>query len=292
VRLIGANLSNANLRYANLSGANLSRATFIHADLSDVDLSGATLINTDLRGAVLFAATLSNANISNANISNANFTAVRLERTIFAGIDLQLVKGLETVRHVGPSTVGIDTLERSQGKIPEVFLQEAGVSDSSIAYARSLITMPLEYYTCFISYSSKDELFAQRLYIDLQSKGVRCWYAPEDMKTGDIIRDRIDLSIRTHDKLLLVLSEHSVQSKWVRSEVEAALAKEGEGKPPVLFPIRLDDTVINSTVSWATYIQNTRHIANFSRWEYQDDYQKAFNRLLRDLQQREVSKND
>ena len=39
---------------------------------------------------------------------------------------------------------------------------------------------PIEFYSCFISYSSKDEEFAKRLHADLQSNGVRCWFAPEE----------------------------------------------------------------------------------------------------------------
>ena len=70
------------------------------------------------------------------------------------------------------------------------------------------------------------------------------------MKIGDKIRSRIDKSIRMHDRLLLVLSEHSVSSKWVEFEVEAAMDKEQEGKPPVLFPVRLDNTVMESTTDW------------------------------------------
>ena len=46
------------------------------------------------------------------------------------------------------------------------------------------------------------------------------------MKIGDKIRDRIDQSIRLHDKLLLVLSEHSINSEWVEDEVDAAYEQE------------------------------------------------------------------
>jgi hypothetical protein len=74
----------------------------------------------------------------------------------------------------------------------------------------------------FISYSSKDEDFARRLRLDLKRKGVRCWFAPEDLKIGARIRPAIDEAIQKHDKLLLVLSEHSIDSPWVEQEVETA----------------------------------------------------------------------
>src|SRR5436189_5614353 len=95
-----------------------------------------------------------------------------------------------------------------------------------ITYIRSLAGKAIEYYSCFISYSSKDEAFAKRLYADLQSNNVRCWFAPHDLKIGDRYRDRIDESIRLYDKLLLILSKHAVTSSWVEQEVETALEKE------------------------------------------------------------------
>lgn len=43
------------------------------------------------------------------------------------------------------------------------------------------------------------------------------------MKIGDKIRLTINESIRAHDKLLLVLTVHSVESDWVEHEAEHAL---------------------------------------------------------------------
>lgn len=103
--------------------------------------------------------------------------------------------GLETIQHKGASYIGIDTIIASHSNISEVFLKGAGVDDTFITYIRSLIGKAIEYYSCFISYSSKDESFAKRLYADLQSNNVRCWYAPEDLKIGDKFRHRIDVLV-------------------------------------------------------------------------------------------------
>jgi hypothetical protein len=64
---------------------------------------------------------------------------------------------------------------------------------------------PIEYYSCFISYSTKDQEFADRLYADLQAKGERYWFAPHDIQGGRKIHEQIDDAIRLHDKLLLIL---------------------------------------------------------------------------------------
>jgi hypothetical protein len=147
----------------------------------------------------------------------------------------------------------------------------------------SLLNQPFQFYSCFISYASRDQAFAQRLHADLQNKGVRCWFAPEDMKIGDRLRPRIDETIRPYDKLLLVLSKTSVPSQWVEQEVETALARERQQGIIVLFPVRIDNTVMTLETGWPALIRNTRNIGDFRRWKTHDVYQKAFDRLLRDL---------
>jgi hypothetical protein len=302
-KLFEANLIKANLLEANLSGAHLSGADFSSAFLRKADLLGADLLITNLSGADLsmaglrrasfLGASLRRAYLGGANVIAANFFRTDLSEatlllTVFADMDLSEAKGLETVRHEGPSTIGIDTIYRSRGKIPEAFLRGCGVPDTLIAYVASLTGEAIQYYSCFISYSTKDEAFGQRLHADLQQNNVRCWFAPEDMKIGDKIRLRIDESIRIHDKLLLVLSEHSVASQWVEHEVEHALDLENERRTPVLFPIRLDEAVMESKVGWAGNIRRTRHIGDFRHWKDHDSYQQAFDRLLRDLKASEA----
>jgi DNA-directed RNA polymerase delta subunit len=141
-----------------------------------------------------------------------------------------------------------------------------------------------ETYSCFISYSSRNQAFAERLHADLENRGVECWFAPEDLKIGQQIREGIDESIRKHDRMLLVLSEMSVKSQWVQQEVETALEieREQQGRQ-VLFPIQLDDSVMQQSTGWPAMIKNTRHIGDFQNWKDPDAYQKALDKLMRDL---------
>jgi hypothetical protein len=203
--------------------------------------------------------------------------------TQVGNINLNNCKGLDTVKHIGPSSIGIDTIYRSGGNIPEVFLRGAGVPEDFITFMKSLVGKPIEFYSCFISYSSRDQEFAERLHADLQRKNVRCWFAPEDLKIGDRLRPSFDEAIRVHDKLMVLLSENSVSSPWVEKEVETAFEKERREKRTVLFPIRLDDAVMETNEAWAADIRRTRHIGDFKDWKNHDSYKKAFERLLRDL---------
>jgi hypothetical protein len=290
--LCWADLRGADLDRANLCGADLRKADLSGAYLREADLTGATLFDmdlggVDLRGAYLSGADLNKTDLSGAYLREADLSGVEVYYTTFDDLDLSMTKGLDSVQHLGPSYIDVHTIYRSHGQIPEAFLRGCGVPDNFIAYMGSLTGKAFEYYSCFISYSSKDETFAQRLHTDLQAKGVRCWFAPKAMKIGDKIRPRIDESIRSHDKLLLILSEHSVASEWVEHEVEHALDLERERKALVLCPIRLDDAVMKSKIGWAGNIQRGRHIGDFSQWKDHDCYQRAFDCLLGDLKAEE-----
>jgi TIR domain/Pentapeptide repeats (8 copies) len=286
---------NANLGYADLRDTDLHNADLHNADLSHTNLRDADLGNADLRDADLRDADLSNAKLnsaylarvdfSNAKFRNTDFSEAITVNTIFGNVDLRSVKGLGRIWHDGPSTIGTNTLERSEGDIPDVFLRGVGLGDTFIEYARALVQSPIQYYTCFISYSSQDQQIAERLHADLQQKGIRCWFAPHDMRIGDKIRHRIDESIRLYDKLLLLLSEYAVKSQWVEYEVETAIGKELEGIPNVLFPIRLNDAMMESKTGWASYIKLTRHIGDFTHWKNHDAYLKSLQRLIRDLEE-------
>lgn len=287
-RLIAANLDKANLRDANLCGASLFDVILTGANLRGANLHKAD-ITADLRFANLSEADLSEAhlissNLSEANLSGADLSDSEMDYTLMVDVDLSEVKGLETVKHSSPSSIGIDTIYRSKAMIPEVFLRGAGVPDDFITYMKSLVGSPIEFYSCFISYSSKDDAFAKRLYADLQREHVRCWFAREDLKIGDKFRPRIDEAIRIYDKLLLILSKNSIHSLWVEKEVETAFEKEHKspGKT-VLFPIRLGDAVMKTDQAWVADIRRTRHIGDFSNWKSHDQYKTAFDRLLRDL---------
>jgi hypothetical protein len=273
--LHGENFDGINFVGANLSDAALHQATFGGGDLGWANLSGANLREADLGG----------ANLSWADLTGVDLTGAGIGPTVFASNNLSVVKGLETVSHFAPSTIGVDTLYKSHGNIPEEFMRGCGLPDEFITYARSLVggAQAIQFYSCFISYSSKNHVFADRLYTDLQEKGVRCWLASKDLKIGDKIRERIDESIRLHDKLLLVLSKYSVASDWVEQEVETALDRERKEKRTILFPIRLDDIVMMINSGWPALVKNTRNIGDFRTWRNAEAYQNAFNRLLHDL---------
>lgn len=280
-KMHGANLIAASLAGAFLDGANLSEADLSHADLRNADLVGANLSGADLLGTDFTGADLDEVEVSGAKLHLAHF----------GDNDLSNVRGLESARYYGPSRIGIDTIYRSNGKIPEAFLRGCGVSDTFITFAKSLVGSPVEFYSCFISYSTRNQDFADRLYADLQNKGVRCWFAPHDIQSGKKIHEQIDEAIRLHDKLLLILSPHSMESEWVKTEIAKARKREVRDKRRVLFPIRL--APFETLRDWECFDADTGKdsareireyfIPDFSNWKEHDSYQEAFQRLISDL---------
>lgn len=318
-----ANLELADFRSTNLSrasfrGCNLMRAVFFEADLRGADLScsrgyevnfvdtrmgnailfemmlrRATLLRTDLSCAVLMKAALFEAKLYDAKLDRTSFNRAHFAQTIIANSDLSAAIGLDDVLHFGASTIGFDTLVRSKGKIPESFLRGCGVPQTLIDYLPSLIGSmePIEFYSCFISHSSKDEDFARRLYARLVADKLQVWFAPEDMRGGRKSAEQIDQAIRVYDRLLLVLSEASLNSEWVRREIKRARKKEKETGKNVLFPIGL--VPFGTIRSWECLDSDSGedlaatvreyHIPDFSDWKHEDAFETAFADLMRDL---------
>jgi len=291
-KLVNANFFHANFRETVATQSDFTHANLREADFSQVSASQTILDNANMEDANLFESNLIYSSLRNTHLLSTNFTGADLYGADLSGavlggtnlinVGLSEAKNLEDCEHYWYSFIDHRTITKST-TLPLVFLRGCGVPDSLIEYFPSLLNDPIQFYSCFISYSSKDQEFAERLHSDLQDNGVRCWYAPEDLRIGEKIRHGIDEAIRIHDKLLLILSENSIGSDWVEKEVETAFEQERQLKKTALFPIRLDESVMSTKQAWAADIRRTRQIGNFIDWKNHDSYKKSFERLLRDL---------
>ncbi len=303
--LSGANLTRANLTRADLSGADLSNAYLNAAILTDSNLTGTNLTGADLQAAYLRRTCLKRANLTGALLSSASIWEVDMEgahvqfaqiyETSFVSTDLSKVLGLASCIYDGPSLVDHQTLALSR-RLPLEFLRGVGLPNTLIEYLPSLFGQGIEFQSCFISYSTRDQEFADRLYADLQNKGVRCWFAPHDIQGGKKIHEQIDRAIQMHDRLLLLLSEHSMGSEWVKTEIATAREREAREGRQVLFPLAL--VGYEAVKAWRCFDADRGkdsareireyYVPDFSGWKDHDSYSRVFEKLVRDLKAKET----
>ena len=110
--------------------------------------------------------------------------------------------------------------------------------------ARVIDTAARPRHTAFISYSPRDASFVNRLAEDLVANGVGVWLDRWEIRVGESIIDRIQEGLLESDYLLLILSPDSVNSPWVREELNAARIKQLESRRVVVLPVLYQDVVI------------------------------------------------
>jgi hypothetical protein len=142
---------------------------------------------------------------------------------------------------------------------------------------------PIDFYSCFISYSWKDKPFAAKLHDDLVEIGVRCWLDEYRLRPGDRIAESIDTAIRIQDKILLVLSKNSIESQWIKWEIRRAMELEDARKKTLLFPLMLDNAILAAGNDSAFRSLKERLIADFTKWPDKGDYGRAFKLLVQSL---------
>lgn len=279
--LSGALLNGANMRGADLRGADLSGADLDRAVLSDADLSGANFTNANLQRTSLIGANLSGANFTGANFSGAsivrsnlsdstfneadffqtqvwacnlagaNLADAALGYTVLQDCDLRDVVGLEQVRHDAPSSVGLDTLYRSGGRIPAVFLSAAGVPASVASLQEAIGAAPPSLTEYYIACRDDDEEFARKLSADLALQGVTAWVFSERVRGNALVsrlsssdQEEIERWLRDYDKLIVVVSSRALDTEAILNDITAARDKQQSADRWLLYYVAPDDALM------------------------------------------------
>lgn len=120
----------------------------------------------------------------------------------------------------------------------------------------------------FLSHSTRDNTFCERLALDLVEYDVKVWYDQWEIKVGDSLRSKIATGIETNDYLAVVLSKASVQSQWVQQELNAALAKELRERQVFVLPLLIEECKI------PTFLED-------KKWaDFRTDYDRGLKDLL------------
>jgi TIR domain len=131
----------------------------------------------------------------------------------------------------------------------------------------------------FISHSTKDKPFVRRLAADLVAAGVKVWLDEQNMLVGDSVPEKIAQGLAESDFFLIVVSENSVKSEWVKRELNNAIVHEIERRKVKVLPIKLDGATMPDTIKDKVY-------ADFSH-----SYEDGLEKLIRSIKGREAVSN-
>ena len=300
-RLRVAMLRGAILRDTSLPIADLWGASLMEADLRGANLRGASLWEADLQNADLRGADLCGANLSKTSLWEADLRTARMGYTYLADVDLHRAIGLEEVVHLHRSSLDIDTMRRSKGKIPEGFLRGCGLSDWEIEtiklydpdLGRRDVNKVLNRIQAFrtgqrrqdsqlyIAYTAADRGFVDQLEQYLNTKGIRSWR--HEHETGaEPAKKQVERDY--HDQtVILVLSAGSITGDWVQDELRRARDCEVPGHIGryVFSPLALDESWKSHPWPDGVPEQLSRYeITDFSGWWDRSDLETQLKELI------------
>lgn len=131
----------------------------------------------------------------------------------------------------------------------------------------------------FISHSSKDKRFVRKLKNDLEENGISTWIDEDEIDAGDSLLDKLEDGLEESTHFIIVLSQNSVKSQWVRHELENAI--KGNHK---IIPIKYKECNIPIELEGLLYIDLSNEIVE-CKGELIDfitnGYQKNLSSLVR-----------
>jgi uncharacterized protein YjbI with pentapeptide repeats len=296
--LSGANLTGANLRRANLTRVNLNGTNLTDADLTEANFSGAALNRANLNGATLSETDFYEAVFNDASTVGAKFAGAIIGYTVFQNCDLSQAEDLDKVRHDAPSTVGIDTIIRSPGNIPESFLAGIGAPQEMMAILNSLdgsSALGGEYH---ISCAEADVPFAEGLRDNLRSQGIRSWVFAENFR-GNALVDRrstseeeeIERWVRHYDKLIVVCSQAGLDCEAVRTDMTQAIGLQQSKDQWLVYLADPDGTLDNPTARSSRNLTYEHVIFDLRGQDGNTaEYQERLSKLSENLKQSQPAK--
>jgi hypothetical protein len=92
----------------------------------------------------------------------------------------------------------------------------------------------------FLSQTSVDKPFVRKLAADLRNNGHTVWLDEAEINIGDSLIEKIREGLDSVEYVAVVLSKASIQSVWVKKELEIASNKEIKEKRVVVLPLLIE----------------------------------------------------
>lgn len=106
----------------------------------------------------------------------------------------------------------------------------------------------------FLSYNSANKEYVRKLAAALTVAGAHVWFDEWIIRPGDSIPGAIDEELSGFDTFVLIWSEAASQSRWVKTEMEAAVARWIKDDAIRLIPVLLDRTPLPTLLRSICYI--------------------------------------
>lgn len=125
----------------------------------------------------------------------------------------------------------------------------------------------------FLSHTSIDKPFVRKLAADLRNYGHTVWIDEAEINIGDSLIGKIREGLDSVDFIAVILSKASIESEWVKKELEIASNRELKERRILVLPIKIEDVELPGFLEGKFY-------GDFSRPE---NYDEKLELLLRSL---------
>jgi hypothetical protein len=109
----------------------------------------------------------------------------------------------------------------------------------------------------FVSHSSKDKDVAKRISEGIRALGLKVFFDAWSIDASDSIVQKISESIVSHDTVVVLLTPNSVESKWVKLELDTALMAQLAGHDIRVLPLLMLPCQLPPVLTSIKYIDFT-----------------------------------
>lgn len=138
----------------------------------------------------------------------------------------------------------------------------------------------------FISHSSKDKRFVRTLKDDLNENSIETWFDEDQLDLGDSLIEKLEKALEESTHFLIILSQNSINSDWVKFELNKAIKQADNSIMSKVIPIKYKKCEIPNELSGLLYadlsdevVQTNEHKVRFTT----DGYSPFLTKLVKTI---------
>ena len=124
----------------------------------------------------------------------------------------------------------------------------------------------------FLSYKSEEEEYARKVRKVLEDNGISCWMAPDSIPVGSNYMKQIPQAIDNCKVMIVLISEKSQKSTWVKNEFSQAITKN-----KLIIPYLIQDCQLEDEFAFSMSTMQQVYA-----WKNEED---ALNRIVKDIRE-------